>query len=75
MAEKEEEENLLATPQEHALMCEKHYLMPIDITCEDCEDFICSACAKENHKEHNWQTIQTAASLKARGHLKSLRKT
>ena len=57
MAEKEEEENLLASPQEHAFMCEKHYLMPIDIICEDCGDFICFACVKEYHTDHYWQTI------------------
>ena len=46
MADKEEEYPL-GTPQEHALMCEKHALVPIDITCEDCEEFICSKCAKK----------------------------
>ena len=34
MAEKEKEYPL-GTPQEHTLMCEKHDLMPIDVTCED----------------------------------------
>ena len=38
MANKEEEFPL-GNPQEHALMCEKHALRPIDVTCEDCEEF------------------------------------
>ena len=46
-----EKEYPLGTPQEHVLMCEKHVLMPIDVTCEDCEGFICSKCAKEDHKD------------------------
>ena len=73
MADKEEEFPL-GTPQEHALMCEKHTLMPIDVTCEDCEAFICSKCAKEDHKDHDWITISTAATLRTRGLMKSLRK-
>ena len=32
------EEFPLGTPQEHAFMCEKHAFMPIDVTCEDCEE-------------------------------------
>ena len=73
MAEKEEEYSL-ETPQEHALMCDKHDLMPIDMTCEDCEEFICSKCAKEDHKDHNWITIPTAATLRIRGLLKAMTK-
>ena len=61
------QEYTLGTPQEHALMCEKHALMPIDVTCEDCEEFICSKCAKEDHKDHDWITISTAATLRTRG--------
>ena len=72
MAEKEEYP--LGTPQEHVLICEKHDLMPIDVTCEDCEEFICSKCVKENHKGHDWITISTAATLKTRGLLESLKK-
>ncbi|XP_078312762.1 uncharacterized protein LOC144619210 [Crassostrea virginica] len=68
------EEYPFGTPQEQALMCENHNLMPIDVTCEDCEEFICSKCAKEDHKDHNWITISTAAVLKTRGLLKSLTK-
>eukprot|EP00105_Crassostrea_gigas_P045013 XP_019929161.1 PREDICTED: uncharacterized protein LOC109620696 [Crassostrea gigas] len=45
--------------QEHIPMCEKHDLM-IDMTCEDCDEFICSQCAKTDHKDHNWKTISTA---------------
>ncbi|XP_078310572.1 uncharacterized protein LOC144618444 [Crassostrea virginica] len=73
MAEKEEEYPL-GTPQEHALMCDKHDLMPIDMTCEDCEEFICSKCAKEDHKDHDWITISTAATLRTRGLLKAMTK-
>ena len=64
----------LGTPQEHALMCEKHALMPIDVTCEDCEEFICSKCVKEDHKDHDWITIPTAATLRTRGLLKAMTK-
>ena len=73
MAEKEET-YLSETQLEHALMCEKHDLMPVDITCEDCEIFICSKCVKEDHKEHCWNTLSTAATLKRRGLLKSMKK-
>ena len=73
MAEKKEEYPL-GTPQEHALICEKHNSMPIDIICEDCEDFICSKCVKEDHKDHNWDTITSAATVKTRGLLNSLNK-
>ncbi|XP_078336962.1 uncharacterized protein LOC144626562 [Crassostrea virginica] len=68
------EEYPLGTPKEHALICEKHDLMPIDVTCEDCEEFICSKCAKEDHKDHNWDTISTAATLSTRGLLKAMTK-
>ena len=67
-------EYTLGTPQEHASMCEKHHLMPIEIICEDCEEFICSKCVKEDHKDHNWNTIVTAATLKARGLMKFMKK-
>ena len=62
----------LGTSQEHALMYEKHALMPIDVTCEDCEEFICSKCAKEDHKDHDWITFSSAATLRTRGLLKAL---
>lgn len=71
---KREEERFSDTPQEHSLMCERHYLMPIDVTCEDCETFLCSTCVKEDHTDHNWQTIHTAATLRTRGLLKFLTK-
>ena len=73
MAEKKEEYPL-GTPQEHALICEKHNSMPIDIICEDCEDFICSKCVKEDHMDHEWDTIASAATVKTRGLLTSLKK-
>ncbi|XP_078322927.1 uncharacterized protein LOC111124118 [Crassostrea virginica] len=73
MAE-EEEEYPFGTPQEHALICEKHNSMPIDFICEDCEEFVCTKCVKEDHKDHNWDTITTAATLKSRGLLKTLTK-
>ena len=47
-------------------MCEKHYRMPIDVICGDCEEFICSAYVKKDHKYHKWQPIKTAAILKRR---------
>ena len=73
MAEKEEKK-LLRTPQEHELFCKKHISMPIDIICEDCEVFICSKCVKEDHKDHEWDTIASAATVKTRGLLTSLNK-
>lgn len=51
-----------AWAQEHVLICEEHTLH-IDITCEDCEKFICSKCAKTDHRDHDWNTIATAAIL------------
>ena len=64
----------LGTPQEHALICDKHRSVPIDMICEDCEEFICSKCVKEDHKDHNWDTITSAATIKTRDLLKVLNK-
>ncbi|XP_052704030.1 uncharacterized protein LOC128180179 [Crassostrea angulata] len=63
----------LGYPQEHIPMCEKHDLN-IDLTCEDCDEFICSQCAKSDHKDHDWKTIPTAGSLRRRELKKTLEK-
>lgn len=63
----------LGSPQEHIPMCEKHSIN-IDITCEDCDEFICSQCAKTDHKDHDWKTIPTAGSLRRRDLQKTLGK-
>ncbi|XP_065925876.1 uncharacterized protein [Magallana gigas] len=55
----------LQSAQEHIPTCEKHNFT-IDITCEDCDEFICSQCAKTDHKDHDWKTIPTAGSLRRR---------
>ena len=57
---------LLGSPQVDVLECQKHKSM-IDMTCEDCEVFICSTCAKKSHRKHNWRPISTAATLIKRG--------
>uniref|UniRef100_A0A8W8M5C0 B box-type domain-containing protein n=3 Tax=Magallana gigas TaxID=29159 RepID=A0A8W8M5C0_MAGGI len=59
--------------QEHIPMCIKHDLN-IDMTCEDCDEFICSQCAKTDHKDHDWKTIPTAGSLRRRELKKTLSK-
>ncbi|XP_062619779.1 uncharacterized protein LOC134281307 [Saccostrea cucullata] len=51
----------LGSPQQHIPMCNEHNYF-LDIQCEDCDLFICSSCAKTDHKEHNWVTNATAAS-------------
>lgn len=51
-----------AWAQEHVMICEEHTLH-IDITCEDCEKFIWSKCAKTDHRDHDWNTITTEAIL------------
>ncbi|XP_062572148.1 uncharacterized protein LOC134234100 [Saccostrea cucullata] len=63
----------LGSPQEHIEMCETHDL-PIDVICEDCDEFICGKCAKTDHRDHEWSTISTAASQRRRGLLKLLTK-
>ncbi|XP_062581496.1 uncharacterized protein LOC134243279 [Saccostrea cucullata] len=63
----------LGSPQGHIEMCKTHDL-PIDMLCEDCDEFICAKCAKTDHKEHEWSTIPTAATEKRRGLLKFLTK-
>uniref|UniRef100_K1RIS6 Tripartite motif-containing protein 38 n=1 Tax=Magallana gigas TaxID=29159 RepID=K1RIS6_MAGGI len=63
----------LESAQEHIPMCEKHN-MNIDITCEDCDEFICSQCAKTDHKDHDWKTIPTAGRLRRRELKKTLSK-
>lgn len=45
--------------QIHIPTCWKHDLT-IDMTCDDCDEFICSQCAKSDHKDHYWKTISTA---------------
>lgn len=55
----------LGSPQEHIPICEKHDLL-IDLTCEDCKEFICSQCAKTDHKDHDWKTIPTTATERRR---------
>lgn len=52
----------LGSPQEHIPMCEKHNLIK-DIECGECSEFICSKCAKTDHKDHDWNTLTSAASL------------
>ncbi|XP_061178363.1 uncharacterized protein LOC133187004 [Saccostrea echinata] len=63
----------LGSPQEHIEMCKIHDL-PIDVICEDCDEFICGKCAKTDHRDHDWNTLFTAASQKRRGLLKFLTK-
>ncbi|XP_052684010.1 uncharacterized protein LOC128164278 [Crassostrea angulata] len=59
--------------QEHIPMCKEHDLR-IDMTCEDCDEFICSQCAKTDHKDHDCKTIPTAGSLRRRELKKTLSK-
>lgn len=55
--------NSLGSPKEHTPTCEKHN-MNIDMICEDCDEFICSWCAKFDHHDHDWNTIHTASRLR-----------
>lgn len=59
--------------QEHIPMCKKHDLK-IDMICDDCEEFICKQCAKTDHKNHDWNTISTAGTLRRRELKKTLGK-
>ncbi|XP_062604642.1 uncharacterized protein LOC134266412 [Saccostrea cucullata] len=63
----------LGSPQEHIEMCGFHDL-PIDMLCEDCDEFICGKCAKTDHKDHEWSTIPTAATQRRRGLFNFLKK-
>ncbi|XP_062600654.1 uncharacterized protein LOC134262296 [Saccostrea cucullata] len=63
----------LGSPQEHIEMCKTHDL-PIDVICEDCDEFICATCAKTDHRDHEWNTLPTAANEMRRGLLKFLTK-
>ncbi|XP_062599219.1 uncharacterized protein LOC134260689 [Saccostrea cucullata] len=54
-------ESVLGSPQEHIPACDKHSKR-IDMFCEDCDEFICSKCAKTKHKDHNWDTLSNVAS-------------
>uniref|UniRef100_A0A8W8IGK9 B box-type domain-containing protein n=1 Tax=Magallana gigas TaxID=29159 RepID=A0A8W8IGK9_MAGGI len=42
--------------------------------CDDCDEFICSQCAKTDHKDHDWKTISAAGSQKRRNLNKTLTK-
>jgi hypothetical protein len=55
----------LGTPRIHIPTCDKHSEL-IDIFCEDCDKFVCTDCAKTDHKDHNWATVVKAASQRRR---------
>ncbi|XP_062580680.1 uncharacterized protein LOC134242595 [Saccostrea cucullata] len=57
---------ILGSPQEHIPMCELHNL-PFHLICEDCDEFICTVCAKITHKDHDWNTLPTAAGQIRKG--------
>ncbi|XP_062586628.1 uncharacterized protein LOC134248197 [Saccostrea cucullata] len=63
----------LGSPQENIKMCQPHNF-PIDVICEDCDEFICGKCAKTDHRDHEWSTIPTAATHRRRGLRKCLTK-
>ncbi|XP_062615053.1 uncharacterized protein LOC134276785 [Saccostrea cucullata] len=65
MAESNSEKYSLGSPLAPIVMCETHEL-PIDMICEDCDEFICAKCAKTDHREHDWNTIHTAATQRRR---------
>ncbi|XP_062569727.1 uncharacterized protein LOC134231778 [Saccostrea cucullata] len=73
MAETTNKKYPLGSPQEHIIMCEAHD-SPIDMVCEDCDEFICGDCANTDHKDHKWKTLTTAATRRRRGLLKFLKK-
>ncbi|XP_062572774.1 uncharacterized protein LOC134234737 [Saccostrea cucullata] len=66
MADSNSEKHSLGSPLAPIVMCETHEL-PIDMICEDCDEFICAKCAKTNHRDHDWNTITTAATQRRRG--------
>ncbi|XP_062597754.1 RING finger domain and kelch repeat-containing protein DDB_G0271372-like [Saccostrea cucullata] len=62
----------LREAQEHIKTCGKHKVR-IDIFCEDCDEFICTRCAKTDHIHHNWDTVSTIATLRRRNLFEYLR--
>ncbi|XP_061177735.1 tripartite motif-containing protein 75-like [Saccostrea echinata] len=64
--------SFLLEAQEHIQTCGTHNLR-IDIFCEDCDEFICTKCAKTDHIDHNWDTVATIASLRRRNLFEYLR--
>lgn len=64
----------LVSAQEHIPSCKKHNLT-LDITCEKCDEFICSTCAKTDHKDHNWKTNPTTGTQRRRELKKTLSRT
>ncbi|XP_062575307.1 uncharacterized protein LOC134237219 [Saccostrea cucullata] len=73
MAASDKQKYPLGSPQEHIKMCESHDLR-IDMICEDCDEFICSKCAKTDHRDHSCNTIPKAADLRRKGLQKCLNK-
>ncbi|XP_062572750.1 uncharacterized protein LOC134234708 [Saccostrea cucullata] len=65
MADSSLEKYSLGSPLTPIVMCETHEL-PIDMVCEDCDVFICAKCAKTDHRDHDWNTLTTAASQRRR---------
>ncbi|XP_062573387.1 uncharacterized protein LOC134235280, partial [Saccostrea cucullata] len=66
MADSDLEKSSLGSPLAPIVMCETHE-QPIDMVCEDCDEFICAKCAKTDHRDHDWNTIPTAATHRRRG--------
>ncbi|XP_061194805.1 E3 ubiquitin-protein ligase TRIM45-like [Saccostrea echinata] len=73
MAASDLKEYPLGSPLVLIKNCETHDL-PIDITCEECDEFICAECAKTDHRDHDWKTLSTAATEKRKGLLTFLKK-
>ncbi|XP_062586738.1 uncharacterized protein LOC134248347 [Saccostrea cucullata] len=73
MAASETKKYPLGSPLVHIKTCEFHEL-PIDIVCEDCDELICSNCAKTDHRDHDWKTLTTAAIERRRGLREFLKK-
>ncbi|XP_062610545.1 uncharacterized protein LOC134272312 [Saccostrea cucullata] len=73
MAANTTQKHPLGSPQKHIEMCESHDL-PIDMICEDCDEYICGQCAKTNHRDHDWKTITAAANQRRKGLLTLLKK-
>ncbi|XP_062604757.1 uncharacterized protein LOC134266550 [Saccostrea cucullata] len=63
MAEYDSVEFRFGSPQVSVPQCEKHSEIE-NLFCNDCDELICTDCAKTEHRNHDWNTVRKASTKK-----------
>ncbi|XP_061164985.1 uncharacterized protein LOC133173936 [Saccostrea echinata] len=61
MAEYDSVEVRFGSPQVCVTICKKHSEIQ-SFFCNDCDEFICTDCAKTDHRSHDWNTVRKAST-------------